>query len=408
MITRRSNWRSMGGGLSSRRLSMDDFTADSLVCSRDAYCGVLWSWSRNSASWYCKHWLWGLAANTAANTAPGTSSAVPSASGNAISGAIAVPLRRKQRGLVRANPGSLQAIVRGMRLAIAECKHQFRDRRWNCPTPDYLRGKSLFGKIVHRGCRETAFVYAITSAGVAHAVSRACSEGAIETCTCDYRQRGPSGLDWEWGGCSDNVHFGYKFTRAFVDAAERGRDLRFVINLHNNEAGRLHVTSETHRECKCHGMSGSCTVKTCWMRLPSFRDVGNRLKDRFDGASRVLVSNQGNYRRSGGAARRRRRLRFQLKPYYPDHKAPTRKDLVYFENSPDYCVANPRLGVEGTRGRPCNDTSLGVDGCELMCCGRGYRTEVREDLERCACTFHWCCQVRCKLCKVRRILHTCL
>lgn len=45
------------------------------------------------------------------------------------------------------------------------------------------------------------------------------------------------------------------------------------------------------QECKCHGMSGSCTVKTCWMRLPLFRLVGDNLKDRFDGASRVMVSN---------------------------------------------------------------------------------------------------------------------
>lgn len=52
-----------------------------------------------------------------------------------------------------------------------------------------------------------------------------------------------------------------------------------------------HVQSEMRQECKCHGMSGSCTVKTCWMRLPSFRVVGDLLKDRFDGASRVMVSN---------------------------------------------------------------------------------------------------------------------
>jgi wingless-type MMTV integration site family, member 1 len=44
-------------------------------------------------------------------------------------------------------------------------------------------------------------------------------------------------------------------------------------------------------ECKCHGMSGSCSVKTCWMRLPNFRIIGDSLKDRFDGASRIQVSN---------------------------------------------------------------------------------------------------------------------
>lgn len=44
-------------------------------------------------------------------------------------------------------------------------------------------------------------------------------------------------------------------------------------------------------ECKCHGMSGSCSVKTCWMRLPNFRVIGDSLKDRFDAATRVQVSN---------------------------------------------------------------------------------------------------------------------
>lgn len=89
------------------------------------------------------------------------------------------------------------------------------------------------------GCRETAFVFAITSAGVTHAVARSCSEGAIESCTCDYRRRGPGGPDWHWGGCSDNVDFGRLFSREFVDSSERGRDLRYLTNLHNNEAGRM-------------------------------------------------------------------------------------------------------------------------------------------------------------------------
>lgn len=97
---------------------------------------------------------------------------------------------------------------------------------------------------LYSGCRETAFVYALTSAGITHAVSRACSEGLVETCTCDYRNTrvrngAASGLDWEWGGCSDNIDFGVKFSRAFIDSAERGRDLRHIMNLHNNEAGRL-------------------------------------------------------------------------------------------------------------------------------------------------------------------------
>uniref|UniRef100_A0A182XN76 Protein Wnt n=1 Tax=Anopheles quadriannulatus TaxID=34691 RepID=A0A182XN76_ANOQN len=64
--------------------------------------------------------------------------------------AIHATLRRKQRRLARENPGVLAAIAKGANLAINECQHQFRTRRWNCSTRNFLRGKNLFGKIVER------------------------------------------------------------------------------------------------------------------------------------------------------------------------------------------------------------------------------------------------------------------
>lgn len=65
--------------------------------------------------------------------------------------AIHATLRRKQRRLVRENPGVLAAIAKGANMAISECQHQFRNRRWNCSTRNFLRGKNLFGKIVDKG-----------------------------------------------------------------------------------------------------------------------------------------------------------------------------------------------------------------------------------------------------------------
>ncbi|XP_066961531.1 protein Wnt-1-like [Macrobrachium rosenbergii] len=325
-------------------------------------------------------------------------------------------LRKKQRRLVRENPGVLVAIAKGTRSAVHECKHQFRNRRWNCDPAPFNRSKELFGKIVSRACRETAFLYALTSAAVIHTVTRACTEGTIDSCNCDYRAKGPSGLDWEWGGCSDNIEFGHKFSRLFVDAGENRRDPRFPVNLHNNEVGRLHVKDQMRKECKCHGMSGSCTVKTCWWRLPYFRRVSDALKDRFDGASRVLLKNAGNARAPNDRRRNRRRKNRKkkkkkyyklLKPYNQDHKPPTKKDLVYLEDSPDFCVRNRKLGIRGTSGRECNKTSIGVDGCDLMCCGREFHTRVVEVQERCSCTFQWCCEVKCKTCKYMKTIHIC-
>ncbi|KAI0227268.1 Protein Wnt-1 [Lamellibrachia satsuma] len=151
------------------------------------------------------------------------------------------PLARRQRKLVARNPGSIVAIAAGAQMAIDECQFQFRNRRWNCPTSDYSHGGSIFGKILRKGCRETAFIYALTSAALVHTIARACSEGSIYTCTCGRRtrRRTAGDRDWEWGGCSDNADFGHRFSRNFIDTVEKGRDLRYTMNLHNNEAGRL-------------------------------------------------------------------------------------------------------------------------------------------------------------------------
>lgn len=52
--------------------------------------------------------------------------------------------------------------------------------------------------------RETAFVYAISSAGVAYAVTRACSRGELTECSCDNRVRlRKPRKNWQWGSCSE-------------------------------------------------------------------------------------------------------------------------------------------------------------------------------------------------------------
>ena len=41
-----------------------------------------------------------------------------------------------------------------------------------------------------------------------------------------------------WDRCNDNIDFGMKFSRAFLDAREVVNDARALLNKHNNEAGR--------------------------------------------------------------------------------------------------------------------------------------------------------------------------
>lgn len=43
------------------------------------------------------------------------------------------------------------------------------------------------------------------------------------------------------------------------------------------------------RVCKCHGVSGSCSIRVCWRRLPALRMIGEALGQLYDGASHVKV-----------------------------------------------------------------------------------------------------------------------
>lgn len=86
--------------------------------------------------------------------------------------------------------------------------------------------------------RESAFVYAITSAAVVHKVTRACSRGELKNCTCDTNPKGWSPKEFDWGGCSDNIAHGLEFAKLFVDSVEHETDPRAKMNLHNNLVGR--------------------------------------------------------------------------------------------------------------------------------------------------------------------------
>ena len=76
-----------------------------------------------------------------------------------------------------------------------------------------------------------------------YSITRACSLGHLSTCACDPGKKGKGrdkkGQWFEWGGCSDDVNYGRKFARTFIDAKERkNMDARALMNLHNNRAGR--------------------------------------------------------------------------------------------------------------------------------------------------------------------------
>lgn len=357
-------------------------------------------------------------------------------------------LAKQQIRFCKKHPGFMSSVKVGASSAISECQHQFKSRRWNCTTYMDLnkelkieiskkinstdgprrgrkeapargspqrdtqsdqparrrrRRKSPLENypIVPAGTRETAFVHAISAAGLAHALTRACSSGRMDDCGCDRSVRGESKDGFKWSGCSDNIAYGSGLSKRFVDSREwRGvkkNRKKSLMNLHNNEAGRKVLEHSMRVECKCHGVSGSCELKTCWKSMPTFREVGEKLKEKFDGATRVQ--------------RRRLSGRYVLVPRHDQYKRHTDADLVYLARSPDFCeldVRNDGALSLGTHQRECNASSNAIDGCDLLCCQRGYSTRHETRVKLCQCKFNWCCNVRCNKCPEQVAVHTCL
>ncbi|XP_011299177.1 protein Wnt-10b isoform X2 [Fopius arisanus] len=333
-------------------------------------------------------------------------------------------LTKEQRDLCYISPDVTVAALKGLQMAIAECQHQFTWHRWNCSSLTASSRTQKSSVLLQRGYRETAFAYAISAAGVAHSIARACSMGRLISCGCDpssYTGRTPTkarSTHWKWGGCSHNLEYGMEFSRQFLDSREKAGDIQSTVNLHNNQAGRLALANNMQIRCKCHGMSGSCELKTCWKVAPDFRQVGKTLKDRFRGAILVAQSNLGNVTpltRIRGS--RRRRPERRQKKYRPgrDNNAGSKKkksqglakQLFYYQKSPNFCERDPYQDIPGTAGRRCNRTSPGGDGCASLCCGRGYNVVRQRRIERCRCKFHWCCVVQCQNCTVEEWITVC-
>jgi len=195
------------------------------------------------------------------------------------------------------------------------------------------------------------------------------------------------------------------FARDFIDVREKEESFkrseihgRSLMNRWNNEVGRRILKRHTKPKCKCHGVSGSCNLKTCWMQLPPIRQIGNILQTKYRTARRIQINSRGN-------------MQFEEQP--PNLRQSVRRknrsltDLVYLESSPDYCQTDRGNGTTGTQGRICSKEQGRPNSCDSLCCGRGYNSYTEEVLTKCNCKFKWCCQVVCNTCRNTAEIHIC-
>lgn len=151
-------------------------------------------------------------------------------------------------------------------------------------------------------------------------------------------------------------------------------------------------------QCKCFGLSGVCTSKTCHRALlPRMETIGMWLKHKYGQAVHVKPSRRRN--RSGYP-------RFLVQKN--GRGRPNMNNLIYLEDSPTYCERDWSTGSLGTKGRRCNITVAGEsNSCQLLCCGRGYDTRIQTIKRMCNCKFRWCCEVECDECRNTCRVYTC-
>lgn len=160
------------------------------------------------------------------------------------------------------------------------------------------------------------------------------------------------------------------------------------------------VKQQVNTTCKCHGVSGSCSIKTCWLQLSPFHSVGNILKRKYEhsvqafshtnkATGKTQLAKQRHYGGGNGLLAS------------PGLTSLRRGELVYMVESPSFCTRSRYS--PGTRGRVCSK-----DGsCESICCGRGYNVQRRLVKRACHCEVIWCCKVKCKECTVEEEIYMC-
>lgn len=135
------------------------------------------------------------------------------------------------------------------------------------------------------------------------------------------------------------------------------------------------------KECRCHGVSGSCELQICRLKGRKFTEISEEIFGKFYSNARYVQS-------SGKID-------------------PTKKELIFGRRSIDYCRSNHFLDYTSvSAGREC----FTAEACEKVCCSRGYQAlnEVKT-IENCHCFFSWnIVNIQCTSCekKVTRMICT--
>uniref|UniRef100_A0A175C231 Protein Wnt n=1 Tax=Halisarca dujardinii TaxID=2583056 RepID=A0A175C231_HALDU len=306
-------------------------------------------------------------------------------------------LTYSQRQFCRVNRELLPIIEKAEASAMRECQFLFKSNRWNCSGFGVLR--SSYTKEV--ATAETAFQLALMSAVLAKNIAQACKEGSTSLCSCGRTATLPTGAgQWYFASCSENIGFGQEVSRRFLDEAEhdRGLGLRQLSRLQDLAVGRAvlaQLAAAMGPQCRCQGLSGACSIRTCRTMTPPLGAMGQQLLSRYGQACRVTLEPAGPHTHT-----------LALRPACGGSIATD--TLIYSDSSPNYCLPDLTRGSYGTRGRRCDRRAPPThpESCSSLCCGRGFQLVQTTAAYHCGCRFENF-QIKCDECQSTVTLSVC-
>lgn len=284
-------------------------------------------------------------------------------------------------------------VADGVQKALDECREKFKWDRWNCPKKAFL---DILRRVPTPANKEIGLTRALTAASVVLSLTRSCNFGAQDVCGCSQPNHPKSLTKFNWRGCEATFKYGFKVSKNYLEYQDTKHEKASrLIGRHNYEAGRHAVRKLMKKTCKCHGVSGSCQLRTCWRELPDLGKVADYLKRHYRLAAKVGTES-GEETDFEGLGK--------------ELSAMTKEKLVFNSWSPDYCYENVQSGVNGTLGRYCSRSKHKPDGtevsreekgsCDRLCtkCGYNIKREKVYTEKQCNCRFVYCCTVECQKC----------
>lgn len=69
-------------------------------------------------------------------------------------------------------------------------------------------------------------MHALSTAALTYTISKGCSSTSISSCSCSSHPDEPPNGNFKWGGCGDNIQWGSRFSKQFVDSKKKNNEKR--------------------------------------------------------------------------------------------------------------------------------------------------------------------------------------